>query len=140
MAKQEQVDAKVASVLSSSRLAFNVGEKDRVAEGDRVFVMRIERVTDPDSKETLGFVNLVHLRLAVSEVQERFCVADVTELADGEEESVFTALQAFRPSRRKRIARRGHPDDDDPDAVPVHVGQQAIIILRVRKPGEKAGD
>jgi len=72
-----EVSAKVANVLDSSRLALAVGSDQGVEVGDAVRLWREVEVIDPDSKESLGTVRLVKARLSVSEVQPRFCIAEV---------------------------------------------------------------
>jgi len=127
----DKLAASVASILSSSRIALNVGIAAGVAEGDPVFVMRTEHITDPDTKEELGSVDLVHLRFRVTQVDQRFCIAEVIELAEGEQEPGINFLpRVLQPARRKRVADDTGTSRKDPDIVPVYNGQAAVVMVK----------
>lgn len=111
-----EVEALVASVLDEYRLALNVGADSGVRDGDRVTLWRIVEVVDPVSSEKLGDVRLDKLKLTVTFVAPKYCVASVDSTSGG----VFWS--SIQP--RKRMSA-GVSDDK----VTVNAGDQATIYL-----------
>ncbi len=70
------INGKVARTLDSLSVVLNVGLEDGVTEAME-FVIYEEGpdITDPDTGENLGKLELVKGRVAVTSVQEKFCVA-----------------------------------------------------------------
>jgi hypothetical protein len=77
-----KIIAKVATIISDSILALNVGSDKGVAEDDKAFVMRAIKVQDPDTSEELGTVRVSVLALRVNHVQPKLCTAYVTSAQD----------------------------------------------------------
>ena len=73
------VTGKIAAIITSTKLALNVGEKEGVRVGDIVVVFDAMTVDDPDGGPALGTVLNAKVRLAVTEVQPRLSVAVVTD-------------------------------------------------------------
>lgn len=73
------VTGKVATILSDREIALNVGTNHGVSLDDVVTLTELVDVKDPDTKESLGSVRLVKLRLRISMATERYSVATVTD-------------------------------------------------------------
>ena len=76
MAKQFQ--AKVAKLLTPTRLAINAGRDKGVTVGDVVTMFRTEVIQDPDTQEELDRIQLEKLQLVVDDVREKISIARVT--------------------------------------------------------------
>jgi hypothetical protein len=72
-----EIKAKVAAVLSETQVAVNAGSKKGIQLGDAVTFWKVTEVQDPDTKEHLGSVRTVVLRLSISEVSELMAIAIV---------------------------------------------------------------
>lgn len=71
------IRGKVARVLNSREVALNVGASEGVCEGMQFDILAPEQdeIKDPDTQEVIGSVNRPKVRILVSVVEERFCVA-----------------------------------------------------------------
>ena len=118
------INAKVANVLSPTQIALNAGTDQGVRVGDNVRLYRAVRVTDPDSKEDLGGVQLTKLNLRVNHVQDRLCTAIVTDREAGTDiNNVFFNITNIRPLKQI-TTKTGHPG---PNSVFVDVGESAVV-------------
>ncbi|WP_050803430.1 hypothetical protein [Selenomonas infelix] len=65
---------KVAKVTNAEELVLNAGQADKIQEGDRYLVYGIgEEIFDPDTKKSLGCLEVVRGTGKVVHVQERMC-------------------------------------------------------------------
>ena len=73
----QPIRGKVARVLNSREVAINRGLDDRVEVGMifKVLSTKGSEITDPDTGERLGSVELEKTRVKVTDVQERIAVA-----------------------------------------------------------------
>ena len=71
----EPIRGKVAQVLNSREVAINVGATNGVAVGMHFDIVGREDIKDPDTEETLGFLDRPKVRVQVTEVKERLSVA-----------------------------------------------------------------
>lgn len=71
------IRGKVARVLNSREVALNVGASEGVREGMQFDILAPEQdeIKDPDTQEVIGSLNRPKVRILVSVVEERFCVA-----------------------------------------------------------------
>lgn len=85
------IKGKVASILSRYQLVLNIGAQDGVS-ADMCFVIYEEgdEITDPDSGEPLGRLELVKGEVRVSHVQESITLVESPRKAQQEEE--YTVL------------------------------------------------
>lgn len=111
-----EIEAKVATILDSRRLAINAGSLAGVTQGSDVVVWRVVDVRDPDSGSVLDSVRLDALRLNVVEVKPRICVAVIPAA------SALAAFGLDKPMRR--IGSTG-----DERAVEVSVGDPVTIYV-----------
>ena len=111
-------DGKVARVLGEFELALNRGTAHGVKLGDRVKVANVVEVRDPDSGESLGSIRVTKLKLEVSEVTDKLCVARVTDRASQDDTS-----RGLGPL--KRIVE--HEFDENWRSVFVDVGDVATV-------------
>ena len=95
------VRAKVATIVSDDQIAINTGSKSGVKIGDTLTIRREVRVTDPDTKEDLGTVSLIRLRLRITMVSESFSIGTVTDEAPSE--TFGALLNATRVKRFKSV-------------------------------------
>lgn len=85
---------KVVKILDARRVVINRGELDQVGEGDRFLVYALgEEVTDPDTGESLGQIELIKGRAKAVHVQPH-----LTTIATFEVES--TRRQVTRKTSR----------------------------------------
>lgn len=69
--------AKVVKVIDAFRVVINRGRADGVSSGDRYLVYQIgEELTDPDTEESLGRVEIVKGGGEVTHVQERMATVE----------------------------------------------------------------
>jgi hypothetical protein len=78
------------------------------------------QITDPDTQEPLGSVLVPKLSLQVNFVEEKFCVAEVTDLADTGGNPAFSIFVA----RMKVTTIRGLARSD---TVLVEIGEEATF-------------
>lgn len=71
------IRGKVARVLNSREVAFNVGKNNRVEVGMYFDILdpKGESIEDPDTGESLGSINRPKVRVKVTKVQENLSVA-----------------------------------------------------------------
>lgn len=118
MALVDVTEALVATIVSESQLALNRGRKAGIKEGDIVILSRGVEVVDPVTKEMLGRVSVQKLRLLVTLVADKYCVARVNERAN---------LPASRGFQFKTISDDILTDINDPARVYVEVGETAKV-------------
>lgn len=125
MAKTFEVHAKLAQIVSDTQLAFNAGQRDGISNGDTVVLYRTVEVTDPDSNELLGSVSVPKLRLRVNFVDEKFCVAYVTN-----PEPVGLGGLVFSGFTNTTLkVREGIQNFGESGVVSVQIGEEAVITL-----------
>lgn len=123
MAEVITIAAKVAQVVSSTQLAFNVGTNKGVSTGDTVTLYRIVEVTDPDSGDILGSVRVPRLNLRVSLVDKKFCIADVTDQVS---DNIYTSITLGR--NVKKVTTSPSISSSESNAVVmVTIGEDAVI-------------
>ncbi len=67
---------KVTRILDDSHIAFSASEAEQFDVGDVIEIYEIgEEIFDPDTKKSLGKLEIVKGRMVVSSVQSKMCVA-----------------------------------------------------------------
>ncbi|HHT9125829.1 MAG TPA: hypothetical protein ACFYD6_08425 [Candidatus Brocadiia bacterium] len=88
------IEGKVIKILDEYSIVINLGWKDGLADGMNVVVFALgsEEVKDPNTGESLGYLELVKAHLKVTHVQERcsICAAELVKKAGEEEGGVQT--------------------------------------------------
>jgi hypothetical protein len=130
-----EVEAKVAAIITSSQVAFNVGENSGVRKGDSIVIYRTVEVQDPDTKESLGGVIVPKLNLQVVLVQPKMCVAEVTDTVESGLGSNSLVISAF--AARKRVTTNF--GDRSINVVAIKIGEDATVTTK-RKSAEPSGD
>lgn len=120
----KRIRAKVANVISESSVALNVGSNSGVKENLTVRIMRTVKVEDPDTKEELGQVLVTKLNLRVSLVQDKLCVARVTDTQDMPLED---AIRSITRIRKKKTIVSSAFDEELGKSVHVSVGDNAVV-------------
>ena len=91
------IEGKVIKILDEYNIVINLGWKDGLADGMNVVVFApgSEEVKDPNTGESLGYLELVKAHLKVAHVQERcsICTAE-SAMKAGEEEGGVQTLGA----------------------------------------------
>lgn len=66
---------KVLKILDSYRVVINLG-KDKVKKGQKFIIYdEGEQVTDPDTKESLGKLEILKATVEIEHIQDRFSIA-----------------------------------------------------------------
>jgi hypothetical protein len=123
-AMMSRIPAKVATIISNSLLALNVGSDRGVADDDKVYVMRTINVEDPDTHEKLGSVAVSVLSLRVTHVQPKLCTAVVTSTQDDDGN-----ISPLRVRRAKKIADSSF-EEKAGISVYVQVGDRVEIEIK----------
>ena len=76
----EIVDCKVAGIIDKYRVVINRGSNHGVQVGQRFLILSIgEELFDPDSKESLGCVEVIKGKGEVTHVQEKMATLQTTD-------------------------------------------------------------
>ena len=72
---------KIASVINNYKLVINAGANQNICVGQKylVYALDTEEIIDPDTKESLGFLEIVKGTGKVTHVQEKMCTIESTE-------------------------------------------------------------
>jgi hypothetical protein len=114
---------KVATILSATQLALNVGSAHGVSLGDAVVLHKTMEIRDPESREILGTVDIPKARLRVDLVQDKFCVATINERQGDQSRNLLHALN-IAPLRQISETPVG---TSSTDKVYVTVGERVVI-------------
>ena len=73
----EPIRGKVARILNSREVALNIGGEDGVTPGMffDILVPGVDNITDPDTGEILGSLDIAKTRVKVVRIQDRLSVA-----------------------------------------------------------------
>ncbi|MFY1703539.1 hypothetical protein ACN28G_17665 [Micromonospora sp. WMMA1923] len=121
-----EIRAKVATIVSEHQLALNAGSDQGVELNDVVHVIREVDVDDPDSNERLGTVRIVRLRLKVNYIQNKLCVAIVTDQY-GRDESGVGTIAALLAARRIRKVTSQHREGLPGEYCQISPGDTVVI-------------
>ncbi len=127
----QEVDAKVARVLSDTRLVINAGANEGVTAGDTVTIWELIPVEDPDTGELLGDVRVPRVTLNVESVQAKLAVARVPN-----EPGFHWLFQTGGGGPRPVTRLSAKPVGEGSGAVHVPVGCQVTVRLKSSKPAE----
>ena len=77
MNKKEKIQGKVAAILNTREVAFNIGEAHGVKYRMLfdIFPKSKENVKDPDSKELIGVIYRPKVRVRVESVDQKYSIA-----------------------------------------------------------------
>lgn len=114
-----EVEARVAEIFDSNRVALTKGRNAGVEVGSKVTVWSFVDVTDPETDEPLGTVQIDRLKMVVTSVQDFLCVAAVDESPN------WIGTVMFRSSKKIRTSSGG----SDENSVKVGKGDQVTIYV-----------
>jgi hypothetical protein len=103
----KMINGKVARILNEYQLVLNVGYADGVKKG-MLFVIYEpgDEITDPESGESLGSLELVKGEVAVSHVQETISIAQSKEIENKSTSTVLSArLAEITPSAKSHFEK-----------------------------------
>ncbi|MEZ5126799.1 MAG: hypothetical protein R2826_11265 [Thermoleophilia bacterium] len=132
-----RIRGKVARLLNARELALNIGSDQGVVPGMRFAVLnpRGEDITDPDTGETLGSVEVQKVLVEATRVEPRVCVARTyrtrtTRVSGG----VMPKVDFFSPPKYRTTAETlraadnpGQAEIDESDSF-VKVGDPVVEI------------
>lgn len=72
---------KIAKILDEYNIVINAGTNHGVAIGDEFQILDVTSnpVEDPDTKEIIGYLNLIKASVIVIDVQEKMCICTSEE-------------------------------------------------------------
>lgn len=77
---QKKLEAKVASIIDNYRVVINKGEVDGIRIGQRFLILAIgDEIVDPDTKESLGRIEIIKGKAKVTHIQERMATLETTD-------------------------------------------------------------
>lgn len=78
--RSERFEGKVANIIDDYRVVINKGSNDGVRVGQRFLILTIgEEIKDPDTKESLGKIEVIKGKGEVTHVQERMATLQTTD-------------------------------------------------------------
>ena len=126
------IEGKVAKIINSRELVINRGSDNGVQQGMRFQVIdEIHEIVDPDTRELLGQLQRVKVRVRTSEVYHRFSIARTYETYRVREPSGIdraTSPQFHRTVTRVRTIASSEIDDEGARSR-VEIGDKVIQIL-----------
>lgn len=114
----KEIEARVAEVIDSSRIALNAGSDQGVTEGDEATLWRTITIKDPTTGDELGSARVSTLKVRVTFVKPRFCIA-----------STVTQSTAFAVAFGRRPKISGASSRSSDEYVDVNVDDPATIYL-----------
>jgi hypothetical protein len=120
-----KVVAKVASVISESQAAFNVGSSRGVAEGNTAIVQQPVTIVDPDTNEELGTVLVPTVTLTITLVDERYSIGTVADVQEGND----IASLLYTQTRRYKKLVRNRTQEKPGISVAVSIGDRVSIEI-----------
>lgn len=96
------IQTKVARILSPKQVVLASGTNDGVSEGMQFIIFQLsDEILDPETKESLGRLEIVKGRVAVTHVQERISIATTPSRTIKKTESALTASYAALLGQRE---------------------------------------
>jgi len=76
-----EIEGKVIKIIDDYKLVINKGEKDGVKDNDKFMILeKGEELFDPDTGESLGFLEVPKLKMKVIHCQEKNSVLESDEV------------------------------------------------------------
>jgi hypothetical protein len=92
-----EITGRVAKIADESRLVLNVGSAHGVKPGMHFVVFQEgEDVTDPETGESLGMMELVKAEVIVEHVQDRMCIASAPQIQEDDPDSTVLSARLAR--------------------------------------------
>ena len=118
---------KVIRIFDETTLLVNIGSKDGMKRGDNVFVVEAgEEITDPDTGESLGDLEMVKAELTAVDIQERMSVLKTISVEAHEANLPLSARMARdsvrREGERQKMAVVHGEMSGVPSPAPVRIG------------------
>lgn len=97
----ENLNFKVAKIIDSDLLVLNAGKNEGIKKGFRFLIYSIgnEEIKDPDTGESLGFLEIVKGIGRVNNVQEKMC----TVVSDEFESTLALMDKVRKPFYRPKV-------------------------------------
>ena len=87
--------AKVVKIIDAYKVVINKGSFDGVNSDSRFLIIEIgERLIDPDTKESLGFLEITKGWCAPTHIQNNMCTIKSNEFAQNEDITEITKTKA----------------------------------------------
>ena len=142
MSPDQPIRGRIARVLSTREVAINKGQRDGVEIGMifKILSTKGSDITDPDTGEPLGTVDLAKTSVKVTIVQERVAVASTyrsREVNVGGTGIAFTGI-FVPPKWENRVETLKIEDADveelDEEEAYVHTGDPVVQVIEVVPP------
>jgi hypothetical protein len=133
----DRIEGKVARILNRRQLVVNRGSKDGIVVGMQLAVLNRKGldVQDPDTRETMGSVELPKVQVKVVQVQENMCVAQTFRTfrtASGPLSSLNVMAGLTAPGRTEtetlRTDEATYKEELSEEDSYVHVGDKIVEI------------
>ncbi len=126
----EIITGRIVKILDESHIVANFGLRDGVSNGDRFVVFEAgEEITDPETGESLGELELVKAHIEAVHVQDRMTLLTPFAVVSGQRETatVLSAVMARTstkntPAERAPLTVRTDQVSGIPVIRPVQVG------------------
>jgi len=83
------IEGKVIKIIDAYRLVINKGSEDGVKNNDRFIILeKGEELFDPDTNESLGFLEIPKLKMKIIHIQEKNSVLESDEINVSFEEKI----------------------------------------------------
>jgi hypothetical protein len=83
------IEGKVIKIIDTYKLAINKGKKDGIKENDRFIILeKGEELLDPDTNESLGYLEIPKLKMKVIHIQEKISILESDEIDISFEEKI----------------------------------------------------
>ncbi len=122
------IKGKISNIIDQYTVALNIGQKAQVSVGmEFKIVARVVEIKDPETKEVLGKMEFEKDRVQVTQVFEKFCIAETSQTIA---ESLIPMF-SFSTAKQKKL----HIEQDlqELDRT-VRIGDEVVQIVEQPKP------
>lgn len=124
----QPIKGKISNIIDQYTVALNVGKNKNVVKGMKFRILaKTVEVKDPDTGETLGTFEFEKDRIEVTEVQEKFCLAETYSTITSSLAPIFS----FSQTVQKKLSVKPTLAEVDRE---VKVGDEVIQVLEEAKP------
>ena len=121
------IQVKVATVISPSQVAFNMGSDSGIEKGSRAMLYRTVEVRDPETDDVLGTVQVPKISFRIDLVEPKFCVGTVADAVGSAPGVARSWILSGTLTRTKTITLQRSVDND---VVHIEIGEFATITQR----------
>jgi len=102
------MEAKVIKIVDDYKIAINKGSNDNVNKNDIFMIFeKGEELFDPDSKESLGFLEIPKLKMKVFNIQEKMSLLESAETIIETDRKVKRTIKRYSDGESKLYKKMG---------------------------------